>query len=490
MTTLIKNGLVYDGSGAPGVKTDILINGKKIVRIGANAQKYDVAIDATNAIIAPGFIDINAVSDHSPAFFEEQFQNRFIEDGVTTVIGGNCGASLAPIGNAPDVGVNVSWRTVGEFLNTLRRRKLSVNFGTLVGHTTVRESLLGETCRDLTDRGIKTLEHIIARSLDEGAFGVSVGFENRCSAQTPFYELKKVAAIAAEKKKIFAMHPRNAPDALAASIEEIIDIIHDTQANTEINNLQPLLSFAKSYREAQERIEKSAATEHIHIDCAPCASRLVSLDTFLPHWARQEHKKTVLAHVQDRHLEKRLLEHLKHVPIHALIIENVPDALKFLSGKSVKAFAESFHLTPSRAMLELMKLSHLDATLFSKDVDENIMLKEYLASPYTIVASHGAYSPMHKSGNQRHTLFQNFLAEAEKKYDMPFEKAIEKITSLPAKKYWIEKRGLLKEGYYADIVIIKENKINDVWVNGEIAYAEGKQTRISSGMVLKSARNT
>ncbi|MEK7086683.1 MAG: aminoacylase, partial [Patescibacteria group bacterium] len=182
-TILIKNGLIYDGSGCEPLKADILVRGERIASIGNfGKRRADKTIDAQGAIVAPGFIDINSECDHSFGIFLEPYQENHIKQGVTTVIGGNRGISLAPVSRAAldfmrnwlgSFPVNVNWHSVKDFLRVLQKRGLGVNFGTVVGSATIRQSVVGDRNRDLTDNEIELCKNILSRSLDDGAFGFS-----------------------------------------------------------------------------------------------------------------------------------------------------------------------------------------------------------------------------------------------------------------------------------------------------------------------------
>ncbi len=165
MATIIKNGLVYDGSGDAPTKTDIIIQEDHIARMGSfpNAKAENV-IDATGAIVTPGFIDVNTYADQYGTLFNDSHQAPFIEEGITTIVGGNCGESLAPFtrhtldfsAHWRGAETNKDWNSTGRFLRSLKKRKLGVNFGTLVGYTTIRRAVLGDARRDLTNAEFKT----------------------------------------------------------------------------------------------------------------------------------------------------------------------------------------------------------------------------------------------------------------------------------------------------------------------------------------------
>src|SRR3989344_3676031 len=157
---LIKQAQIADGTGKPLYRSDILIDGAKISAIGSFTQKKaDIIIDGLGLIATPGFIDVNSNSDHYLSLFTNPHQKDFLLQGITTIIGGQCGSSLAPLlyGSLVSISrwastdlVNVDWHTLAEFFKVLKKMKLGVNFGTLTGHSTIRRDLVGDEIRDLT----------------------------------------------------------------------------------------------------------------------------------------------------------------------------------------------------------------------------------------------------------------------------------------------------------------------------------------------------
>src|SRR5258708_320934 len=161
MTLLIKNVRILVGAhDFPGL-SDVFVSNDKISAIGSMQNKpADEVLDGQGAYLSPGFIDVNAASDHYLTLFDHPGQEDFLRQGVTTIFGGSCGSSLAPLlygsleslqkwGGSPDK-INVNWHSMAEFLAAVDSRGLAVNFGTLVGHATVRRALVGEALRDLT----------------------------------------------------------------------------------------------------------------------------------------------------------------------------------------------------------------------------------------------------------------------------------------------------------------------------------------------------
>ena len=183
MSLLIRNVRVLGSQKKLPERADVFVAGTTISAIGSFPKKEaDVTIDGEGAYLAPGFIDVDTTSDHYLSLFEDLGQEDFLRQGVTTMIGGHCGASLAPLyyGELSSFrkwanlrAVNVNWHTLREFLSVLQRRRPGVNFGTFAGHSTMRREITGDAIRDLTRNEIRVMGGILDRALKEGAFGLS-----------------------------------------------------------------------------------------------------------------------------------------------------------------------------------------------------------------------------------------------------------------------------------------------------------------------------
>ncbi|HQM35189.1 MAG TPA: hypothetical protein PKU90_02885, partial [Candidatus Paceibacterota bacterium] len=207
MKTLIRNGIILDGSGQSEKTGDILIENEKIKAISKDvAIKEDVdrVIDAEGSFIAPGFVDINNESDHYLTLFTAPEQESLIAQGVTTIIVGNNGSSLAPvfrdnlksIRKWGKVNINIDWQTISDFLKYLKKMKLRLNIHTLVGHSTMRRGIIGEEQRDLTDKELEQLIILTEKCIEGGAKGISFGLKYNHSNQTPFNELLELTRLA------------------------------------------------------------------------------------------------------------------------------------------------------------------------------------------------------------------------------------------------------------------------------------------------------
>src|SRR3990167_6787906 len=183
---LIRNGSIIDGTKKERYQADIRIREGVIQEIGKLQKKPgEEIVDASSKFVAPGFVDILNHADVYLTLFQNPAQESLLQQGITTILLGNCGTSLAPLTEARVVNsvqkwsdpgsLNINWLTVGEFLQELEQHKFALNLGTLVGHTTLRRGLIGDEVRELSDKEFKQMQYLLEQGLQEGAFGLSTG---------------------------------------------------------------------------------------------------------------------------------------------------------------------------------------------------------------------------------------------------------------------------------------------------------------------------
>ncbi|MCX6788671.1 MAG: amidohydrolase family protein [Candidatus Jorgensenbacteria bacterium] len=496
MKTLIKNGLVYDGSGSAPSRRDILIRGKYIAKCGTlSREQADVVIDAGGASVMPGFIDITSHSDHHMSIFYEPHQEDFIKQGITTIIGGNCGVSLAPILNGSlesirewgnVMGTNINWHSVKDFLSTLSKRKIGVNFGTLVGHTSMRRAITQNKFRDLTESELEMLKKMVSDSIKEGAFGLSVGLEHTHAIRTPFSELKELVKTVSSHNAVYATHLRDTQEGLNSAIDETLELADETNANIEIQHLQPLKKYKNLYEEAAKRIEKESARHRINFDVNPFDSIPSLIYELLPKWFNEENIEIMHKKALTRAGRERLLPYLKENAPRDCFITHVTDpSLKYLEGKSIKEFSLRNGIKYEEGILKIMELTHLRATLAIRNVDTDT-LNSFLAHPNSIISTNSAaFGKKEFKFTPSTETFPSFLRFADGSKLLSVEKAIHKSTSIPAQKYGIKNRGKIEEGYFADITILSNFEPTHVFINGELALNDGKSMHLLAGSVLK-----
>ena len=495
---LIKNAEIIDGTGRPPFKADVLIKDDKISAIGNFvSQKADLVIDALGSQLTPGFIDVNTDSDHYLSIFTEPRQRDFLLQGVTTIFGGQCGSSLAPLlyGTLESIRkwtdpnqINVGWHTVAEFLRVLERQGLGVNFGTLIGHSTIRRALIGETLRDLTVGELEVFKQLVGDGLEEGAFGLSTGLGYAHARQVPYAEIRLLAEIVAKHNGVYATHLRNEKEGLLSSIAETLRLGKEAGVKTIVSHLRPLIGYENDFVAGLEALEHDGGKLDIHFDSYPFDTSLVAIYTLLPDWAKNGGLEIMLTNVKTPFLRTRLLKELPVARANDVIIVQAPRA-DYLVGKTLGQFASNQDLGLKEGLLKLMIITNMRAVILYKNVNMDLAIQS-LGREQALVASNGPSLVETASAVKHERLlntFPKFLEIATSTKMMPIEAAIKKLTSTPAQKFNLADRGVIKEEKIADLVLMKNSKISHVFVNGKLAVKDGSLENILAGKVLRRA---
>lgn len=475
---LIKNVKIIDGSGKPPYIGDVLISGSKISSIGNFPYKQaDQVIEGLGGYLTPGFINIDANIDHRLTLFSHPGQVNFLREGVTTIIGGHCGSSLAPLLDGSlnslrqwgDVSqVNINWRSVGEFFEILEKIPLGVNFGTLMGHFTIRQALIGNQQRDLTEEEIKVFKGVVEEGLKEGALGLSAGLGLYHSRQVPFYELKELLNVVNKFGALFSVHLRNEQAGIFGAVNEIIKLYKETGAKTLISHFRPLIGYVKEFDSAYGLIIKGSAGMDFHFDAYPFDSSILPISSLLPLAYQHNDLKETLTQLRTPAIAKDIVKALPKFKKGSLVLaEAIGNG--FLKGIAINSPSE---------LLEIMKDTNLKALVFVKNINKE-RAGEIVFSSKTLIASTEGGIEEGQGG-----VFTKFLKLAEERKNYPLEKAIHKITGKAAQKAGIKNRGLIKEGYFADLVLIINGKISEVLVNGKLAIHKGELKDSQAGQVI------
>jgi len=474
---LIKNVKVVDGGGQEAKSADVLISGDKISAIGNFPdKKAETVIEGLGGYLTPGFIDVSTDADHYLTLFTNPSQDNFLKQGVTTIIGGHCGSSLAPLlyGSLESIRkwanpnqINIDWQTFEEFLAAISRLPLGVNFGTLIGHSTIRRALIGEDLRDLTEKEIKVFKEIVEESLRAGALGFSTGLAYAHSRQTPYQEIKSFVSLLPKYNAAYTTHLRDERAAVYNSVNETLQLYKETGAKTVISHFRPIIGYEKNFEAALGLIEKSSSKMDFHFDIYPFTTSIVPLYILLPEWAQRGGLETMLELLQNPGCQKRVIKELPPFKNGELTIAQSPTN-PFLEGKTVT----------KKELVDLMLATRLRALLFHQNISPT-HLEKIISSDKALIGSNSG-----GLGERAISTFPRFLELAGKQKKYKFEKAIKKITGDAAAKFNLKERGLIKEGYFADLVLIINNKIQAVVINGQTAVRNGQWQKITAGSVL------
>lgn len=518
---LIQNGTIIDGKSKPRYKADLRIIGDKISDIGKlTARKKEKIINAEGKFVTPGFIDIINRSDIRFSLFEQKGLRSLLKQGITTILGGSCGASLAPIVSKESIRpiqkwediskFNASWSTTREFLDEVERHSPSLNLGTLTGHATLRRGLVGDCFRKLTSEDLKKMEYLVEQSMEDGSFGMSAGLAYTHERAADTEELDRLAKVVKREKGFVAVHLRDEGKGLLNSVEEIIALAGTSKVSVHISHLK---AFGKEswgmFPRVLANIEK-AKEEGIKIsfDVYPYAVTATVLYLLLPSWVTEGNRKEVLERFRNKTTRDTLRDELKEKTeeLGRIVIARGDLAHAFI-GKTLNEVARNQEAGVADALLSVILASEDQVIGFMSSLnDQNV--ETAVLSKAGFIASDGAgYRTREKrSGMLVHPrsfgTFPKFLKEyVREKNALTWEDAIHKITEMPAEKIGLKKRGKIEKGYFADIAIFDAQRVEDcatfkdpfqysegieyVIINGGLALGKGKFQKGRYGKVLR-----
>jgi N-acyl-D-amino-acid deacylase len=499
MTLLIKNVRLIDGVHDFPDRSDVFVANGKISAFGEfPAKPAATVLDGQGAWLAPGFIDVDTDSDHYLTLLGYPSQADFLKQGVTTIFGGMCGASLAPLiygsleaiekwGNVAKL--NVNWHTTAEFLAALDRLKLGVNFGTLTGHSTIRRALAGDETRELTKNEKQVFAKTFRRAVAEGAFGLSTGLGYVHGRKTSAAELRWLAGLVRETGGVYATHLRDGAEGVEASIKETVELAQETGVRTLVNHLVPFASAAAQYARALQTIEALPPNLDFRFDIYPSSETLLPFHSFLPIWA-QGAVETMVKSVQDEWLVPRLIKDMAPIAAEQCVIARAPGH-EFLVGKTLAAVAEMYGVRdPREAFLRLCAATGVRGTALYRNLDA-ALAQRALTSSRSFLASNapgfGGTPPGNMFRSERSTAtFTQFLSLTEEGQGlMPLKTAVRKLSYEPARFFGLAGRGELKEGAIADLACFKGNTVQFAVVGGQVAVKGGEFQNVFAGRVLK-----
>lgn len=498
MTTLFKNFLLIDGSGQPPQKADVLVKNERVAAVGIfpNYQARQTFDGMGGAYLAPGFIDINTASDRYLTLFNNPAQKSFLLQGVTTIIGGQNGISLAPLFegslNLKNLWVdtrktNINWQSFAQYLEEMSKKKLGVNYGSLVGHTTVREAIAGDDFRDLTPKELEVMNLTLTRALREGAFGISADLTFPLTALTPFRELKMIAEAAAAHKTLMALKIRDNRENTADAAAEAVNLAKETGVKIILNNFSVPNGFEKEYARALELITENAASADAYFTLHPFNVSVLPLFSLLPAWARRGGFAEIRENFKNPAARAKIKNDLPRLKPEDVIIFHAPGH-QYLNGQTLKSFSQNRGLNLKDGLVALMDLLDLRGSVVYRDVSVK-KLAAALAHEKALVSSGSSsfdetrfdFIPEHSQ-----SAFNRYLEIIfSKKKPLALETALRKITAEPARLLGLKDRGLVAENYFADLTTIRNGKIENVFVNGRHAVKDGACADVSAGKVLK-----
>ena len=516
---IIKNGTVIDGTGSRAVRADIAVDGEKIKKI-ANLKNEEakLTIDAENLYVTPGFIDLTTHSDSHWTLFSHPNQESFLMQGITTILGGHGGSSLAPIINKESIGskekwlepsdININWQTLEQFFSELSKHNLKINFGTLTGHETLRRNILKNQVRRAKNEEIKEMANLLAQSLNEGSFGLSTNLGSLHGQAASDSEIDALLQTVTQNNGTSMHHMEDEGKNLLPALSRIITFLRTTRVKGHIAHLKAIGRMAWEYFDNALSMIENARKEGVQITCDfyPYTRTGSNMSSLLPSWALLGNEEKVMSLFKNEVSRKNLKNHFKELTLHynKITVASAQHSANSV-GKTLKEISEMSGLTPEDVILQLLEINNLRVSIFNEVLLEK-NIENLSAKPYSMIASDGVgydLSKIKDSGSDlAHPRSFGAFPKAinwfvKQKKSLSWEDMIYKMSGLPAATLGLEKRGALKEDHYADIIIFNPQEIKDtatyenpfsyskgikfVFVNGVLTIAEDKLKNDKSG---------
>ena len=525
---LIKNGTVYDGTGTPGKRVDIGIRGDKIAAIGdLSKAKAQTIIDAKNLAVAPGFI--NMLSWSTESLIVDGRSQGEIRQGVTTQIMGE-GWSMGPLNDRlkkltvdeqGDIKYSIEWTTLADYLKYLERRGVSQNVGSYIGATTIRQYVLGDADVQPTPAQLEQMRELVRDEMQHGAFGIGSSLIYAPAFYAKTEELIELCKVAAKYKGKYISHIRNEANKLPEAVEELIRISREAGLPAEIYHLKA--AGTQNWTKMNKVIAMVEAARRdglkITADMYTYPAGATGLNASLPPWALDGGYEELYKRLQDPATRRKIAEAVRTPtdewenlyinagsPDRVLLSGFKSEKLKPLTGKTLAEVAKMRGTDPVETIMDLMleDRSRVDAIYFQMS-EENI--KKQIRLPWVSFGSDGA--SMAPEGvflkSSTHPRAYGNFARLLGKYVreekvISLAEAVRRLSGLPATNLGLDKRGFLKKGMFADIVIFDPNTIadratfekphqyavgvRDVFVNGVQVLKNGEHTEAKPGRAV------
>ena len=525
---LIRNGIVYDGTGAPGRRADVAIRGDRVAGVGDfAAASAPLVIDATGLAIAPGFI--NMLSWSTDSLIADGRSQGEIRQGITTQIFGE-GSSMGPLTDVMkkrmveqmgDIKYDITWTTLSEYLSQLERRGVSQNVASFIGATTIREHVIGLEDRQPTPAQLAEMRALVSREMEAGALGIGSSLIYAPAFYATTGELIELCKVAAQYHGKYISHMRSEGNRLTESVEELIRISREARIPAEIYHLKAAgrANWPK-LDQVIAMIEKARAEGlRITADMYTYDAGATGLDASMPPWVLDGGYEAAYKRLADPETRKKIAAAIRTPsndwenlflaagsPERVRLVEFKSDALKPLTGKTLAQAAALRGEDPVDTIMNLVleDRSRVGA-VYSMMSEENI--RKQIALPWMSFGSDASSmspEPPFTKSSTHPRAYGNF-ARLLGKYVrdekvIPLEEAVHRLTGLPAGNLELDRRGLLREGMFADVVVFDPTTIADratyeaphqyaigmkhVFVNGVQVLKDGDHTGAKPGRAL------
>ena len=526
---LIRGGTVYDGTGAPGRRTDIGLRGDKVTAIGdLSSAQGNLVLDATGLAVAPGFV--NMLSWSTDTLIADGRSQGEIRQGVTTEIFGE-GWSMGPVNAAVrrqieqdqvDIHYDVTWTTLAEYLGHLEKRGVAPNVASFLGATTVRQYVLGSEDKKPTAAQLGEMRGLVRQAMEQGALGIGSSLIYAPASYSTTEELIELCKVAARYKGKYISHLRSEGDRLLEAVDELIRISREAGLPAEIYHLKA--AGESNWPKMDQVVAKVEAARRqglkITADMYTYTAGSTGFDACVPRWALEGGIPALVKRIGEPETRARIVHELQTPGMgfenlclaagsaeHILLVGFKTDALKPLTGKTLAEAARLRGSDPWNTILDLIAQDGARIQVVFFLMSEENVRKEIQLPWVSFGSDAGSMAPegvFIKSSTQPRAYgnFARLLGKYVRDEKLvPLEEAIRRLSALPAESLGLDRRGRLKEGMFADVVVFDPATIADratfesphqyalgmrhVFVNGIQVLKDGEHTGALPGRALK-----
>ncbi|HJT16066.1 MAG TPA: D-aminoacylase [Thermoanaerobaculia bacterium] len=527
---VLRNGAIYDGSGADAIAGDVAIRGDRIAAVGHVTGRGKTEIDVHGMAIAPGFI--NVMSQAQETLIADGRGMSDLKQGVTTEIFGE-GESMGPLSPAmkqelidsqSDIRYPVEWTTLGEYLNWLVKRGVSPNVGSFIGAATPRVYVLGRANRAPDAAEMEQMRALVRQAMQDGAFGVASALIYQPGSYSSTDELVELSKAAAPFGGMYISHIRSEGNQLIEAIDELITIAREAHVPAQVYHFKA--AGEKNWPKMDEAIahinEARAKGLDISADMYTYNAGATGLDAAMPTWVQEGGLEAWRKRLQDPAIRARVVQEMRTPsdkwenllmlagsPDRVLLVAFKNPKLKPLTGKTLAEVAKMRNESPEDAAIDLViEDDSRVGTIYFLMSEDNI--RKQIQQPWvTFGSDEGAPAPegVFLKSNPHPRAYGNFVnllgKYVREEHVIPLQEAIKRMTFLAASDLHIDYRGLLRPGYFADVVVFDpqtvaakatyENPhqyaagIIDVFVNGVQVLRDGEHTGAKPGRVVRRA---
>jgi len=517
---LFVNGKVIDGAGNPWIKADVGVKGDRIEAVGSlSASEAGKIIDAKGLVVAPGFIDIHSHSDYN-VIIDPRVESK-VRQGVTTEVVGNCGSSAAPMN--PEVKTyrerfmraklgddfDFSWESIADYMALIDSTGASFNVVPLVGQGTVRQNVMGYENREPTRRELEEMKGLVSGAMEDGAWGMSTGLIYTPSTYAKTPEIVELANVLKGYGGVYFSHIRGEGETLLEGVGEAIRIGKEAEVPVQIAHFKASgkPSWGKTVDSLRLVAEGREGGVDVTFDQYPYIASSTGLAAFMPTWAQEGGSERLLERLRDPEIRERIREDRSGIyrTWDAIMVASAKNHPEY-EGKRISEIAELQGKDEYEAVFDLLLAEDAQVSVISFGMSEEDV-RRVMRSPHGMVGSDGsAVAPRGILGKGKphprfYGTFPRVVGHYVREQVLSLEEAVRKMTSAPAQRIGLRDRGLLREGFKADLTVFDQGKVNDeatfidphkfasgipyVMVNGVLVVDGGNHTGALPGKGLR-----